>query len=444
MVTPTPPSKPDILKNIEAGDNIDTTDTERQIALEAVREMNKADRELLMTQVNAYKEKDESELDTEEKQTLKEIEDEIAKIDQQESDRESAEVVTDTSGDAQMEKSAEGMGKVKTAIKKMLKTFMKLPLISTMIRGWVKKNPDSVFGNFMREIVAEEELFDAMARTFGKGNIEKTKTDEKDLRRLRSQYDAIPTKEGVTKMTFEVFYTKKMESAKKRSMYRLSDVADAELDADLAQAEDTRVAAAKAAQEKEAKKLREAAKNKPEVKAAIHVFALARAMSRDITEDFDLDEAEVRKDLLGRTAGETYHYKAVAEKIAAWLYDGDSSAKKSFGLEIAVDGDLESADESWDWWDPDLVLGFHDSLTGDDPINAITDLMEIDVKALNLNDVTTRKLPKLSKAIQEELDKMLNPSAPPPVAPEPEPEPEVAAAPPAKPVDDEETNTSTA
>ena len=49
MVTPTPPSKPDILKNIEAGDNIDTTDTERQIALEAVREMNKADRELLMT-----------------------------------------------------------------------------------------------------------------------------------------------------------------------------------------------------------------------------------------------------------------------------------------------------------------------------------------------------------------------------------------------------------
>jgi hypothetical protein len=406
---PAPAPKPDYeshaLMKIKDQEDLKTvTDIDAVKAREEVSKLEKSKRDALRAQIEGYRTDAEPDtIEAAEEKILSSIEKEISTQDA--NDVEKSNLVVESKSAAEkklspMQKMSESMmGPIKGIIKSIIAI---LPL--SMIKGLIEKNPGGLFSRMASDIVKERSIYGKMAETFGAENMTKSPDDDKYIKEITKQYNALPKPDEGKKMTFEEFYTAKMNMvALETPPHSLLDVKIAEIDEQKVQEKSKEVAEEKNEEERKQRSMQERINTNPKVKNAVNVYALANTILEFSGEGFGIDPAAKEEDLHTRENSDTFHYEGVAERIATWLNEGHGHS--TLGVELANDGDLEETDGGNWLYDADIISNFRQNLESYPPA-AVQSLLDLDVNAVSMNDTATRTLPRFQDVLKNELAKL--------------------------------------
>ena len=253
------------------------------------------------------------------------------------------------------------------------------------------------------DIIKEKSIYGKMAEIFGAENMEKTTDDGKYIKEITQKYNALPKPTDGKKMTFEEYYTAKMRAAEPKNTppYNLAHVKNAEIDAETVQKKSDEVAEEKNDEERKRLEVKEQMDTNPEVKKAVHLYALAKAMSNvSGAQSPNFTPEDMQSDLAGRKEGGNFAYKETAITIATWL--NDSKGRVPLGVEINNSGTLEETDGNNWLWDNNLLVNFRDNLESN-PEAAFNDLVNLNLADFSMNATATSRMPQLQTKMKEYL-----------------------------------------
>ncbi len=392
----------------ETADLPDVTEKEIEEAKMEVKKLEKTKRASLRKKIEVYRTKEGKNLDETERKVLEDIEKDIQEIDKYEQAKDSEVVKTKEEVKKELPPFQKFMENFTGPIKGMIKG-----LVAVLPITWIKKlrdsNPGGLFGRFANDILREKGVYTKMEEIFGPEKMVRTADDEKHIETLQSKYNALPTPEGGSKISFEQFYTAKMKAARKtgKAEYSLLDVVYAEADVEAAQESAQKEKEKNNEREKNRQKIEDRMEKITDVRHAVHLFAIAKAIEPN-AQKISLNASEIQEDLFNRNAGDSFYYKKVTQQLLDYLKS--YKAREDLGIEIDG-GDLESANNTEWFYNKDMIANFEANLR-DNPVAAYNKLANLAMDAGEWNLDTQRMIPKLQTGMREAFAELTSTSVP--------------------------------